>query len=59
MWQVMGEMRGACSILVGKPDGRGPLGCPWCKWEVSIKMYLREVGWGMDWLRIWTGGWLL
>jgi hypothetical protein len=42
----MGERRGAYSALVGKPDGRRPLGRPSCRWEDNIKTDLREVGWG-------------
>jgi hypothetical protein len=58
----MGERRGAYRALVGKPEGRRPLGKPRGRWEYNIKMDLREVGWGsMDWiwLRIGTGGGLL
>jgi hypothetical protein len=49
----MGEKRIACRILVGKPEGRRPLGIPrhTCKWVDNIKMDLREIGWdGMDWI---------
>jgi hypothetical protein len=43
--------------LVGKPEGKRPLGRPWYKWEDNIKMDLQEVEFGvMDWLRIGTGG---
>jgi hypothetical protein len=56
----MGERRGAYRALVGKPDGRRPLGRPRLRWEDNIKM---EVGWGAQtaviWLRIGTGGGLL
>jgi hypothetical protein len=49
--------------LVRKPEGRRPLGGPRRRWEDSIKMDLREVGWGAQtgfiWLRIGTGGGLL
>jgi hypothetical protein len=46
----MGEKRNACRILVGKPEGKGPLGRPRCR-EDNIKMDLREIGWGgMDWI---------
>jgi hypothetical protein len=59
----MGERRGAYRALVGKPDGRRPLGRPRRRWEDNIKMDLREVEWGAwtgsVWLRIGTGGWLL
>jgi hypothetical protein len=47
----MGEKRNACRILVGKPEGKRPLGRPRRRWVDSIKMDLREVGWdGMDWI---------
>jgi hypothetical protein len=59
----MGEKRGAYRILVGRPEGRRPLGRPRRSWEDNIKMYLQEVGWvawtGLSWLRIGTGGGLL
>ena len=42
----MGERRGAHTALVGKPEGRRPLGRPRSRWEDNIKMDLREVGWG-------------
>jgi hypothetical protein len=47
----MGERRGAYRALVGKPDGRRPLGRPRRRWEDNIKMGLREVGGeGADWI---------
>jgi hypothetical protein len=46
----MGERRGACNVLVGRPDGKRPLGRPGSKWEHNIKIELQEVAWGdMDW----------
>jgi hypothetical protein len=49
----MGERRGAYRALVGKPEGRRPLGRPRRRWEDNIKMDLREVGWGgMDWINL-------
>jgi hypothetical protein len=37
--------------LVGKPEGKRPLGRPRCIWVDNIKMGLREVGWdGRDWI---------
>jgi hypothetical protein len=49
----MGERRSAYRALVGKPEGRRPLGRPRCRWEDNIKMGLREVGWGcMDWINL-------
>jgi hypothetical protein len=59
----MGEMWGAHSALMGKPEGRRPLGRRRRRWEDNIKMDLREVGWrartGLIWLRTGTGGKLL
>jgi hypothetical protein len=42
----MEEMKGAYNILVGKPEGRRPLGRPRRRWEDNIKMGLREMGFG-------------
>jgi hypothetical protein len=42
----MGEVRGAYNILVGRPEGRRPLGRPRRRWEDNIKMDLREIGFG-------------
>ena len=46
----MGERIGAYCVLVGKPEGKRPLGRPRSRWEDNIKMALQEVGWrhGMD-----------
>ena len=47
----MGYMRGVYRVLVGKPEGKGPLGRPRHKWDDNIKMDLQEVGCGgMDWI---------
>jgi hypothetical protein len=47
----MGDRRVAYRALVGKPEGRRPLGRPRRRCEDNIKMDLREVGWGgMDWI---------
>jgi hypothetical protein len=49
----MGERRGAFRALVGKPEGRRPIGRPRRRWEHNFKMDLREVGWGgMDWINL-------
>jgi len=40
----MGDMRVAYRVLVGRPDGRRPLGRHRSRWEDDIKMYLQEVG---------------
>ena len=46
----MEEGRGVYRVLVGKPEGKRPLGKPRHRWEVNIKMDLQEVGCGgMDW----------
>jgi hypothetical protein len=45
------EKRNAYRILVGKPEGERPLGRPRRRWEVNIKMDVREIGWGgVDWI---------
>ena len=47
----MGEERGVYRFLVGKPEGRRPLGRPRLKWVDNIRMDLQEVGCGyMDWI---------
>jgi hypothetical protein len=48
----MGEKRGAYRILVGRPEGKRPLGRPRRRWKNTIKMDLQEVGWGMDWIEL-------
>ena len=40
-----GEERGVHMVLVGKPEGKRPLGRPRRRWEDNIKMGLQEVGW--------------
>jgi hypothetical protein len=47
----MGEKRNAYRLLVGKPEGRRPLGRPRCSWLDNIRMDLVEVRWGdVDWI---------
>jgi hypothetical protein len=49
----MGEGRGVYRVLVGKPEGRRPLGRPRRRWEDNIKMDLQEVGGsGGDWMEL-------
>jgi hypothetical protein len=46
-----GENRNAYRILVGKPEGKRPLGRPRRTWEDNIRIDLRDIGWGgMDWI---------
>jgi hypothetical protein len=46
-----GAKRNACRMLVGKSDGKRPLGRPRCRCVDNIKMDLREILWGdMDWI---------
>ena len=42
----IGERRGACRVLVGKPEGKRALGRPHHRWENNMKIDLQEVGWG-------------
>ena len=56
----MGDRRGVYRVLVGKSEGKRPLGRPRHRLGDDIKMVLEEVGWvswaGLIWLRIGTGG---
>jgi hypothetical protein len=54
-WHVvpMGEVRVVYNILVGRPEGRRPLGRPRRRWEDDIKMGFRETGFeDVDWIRL-------
>jgi hypothetical protein len=59
----MGEERKVYKVMVGKPEGKRPLGRPRRRWEYGIRMDLREIGLevgiGFDWLRAGTDGRLL
>jgi hypothetical protein len=47
----MGEKRNAYRLLVGKPEGKRPLGRPRRRWMDNFRMDLGEVGWGdVDWI---------
>jgi hypothetical protein len=49
----MGEGRGVYRVLVGKPEGRRPLGRPRRRWKNNIRMDLWEVGCGcLDWMEL-------
>jgi hypothetical protein len=46
----MGERRSVYRVLVGKLEGKRPLGRPMCRWQDNIKMDIQEVDMG-----VWTG----
>ena len=49
----MGVRRGVQRVLVGKPEGKRPLGRPRRRWEDNIKMDLQDVGGGFgDWMEL-------
>jgi hypothetical protein len=49
----MGEGRGVYRLLVGRPEGKRPLGRPRRKWEDNIKLDLREIGIdGVNWIQL-------
>ena len=39
-------------VLVGKPEGKRPLGSPRCRWKDNIKVDLQKVGGGGDWMEL-------
>jgi len=47
-----GEGRSVYRVLVRRPEGRRPLERPRRGWEDNIKMDLKKVGWGMDWIQL-------
>jgi hypothetical protein len=54
LWHAWGgEGRGAYRVLVGRPEGKRPLGIPRRRWEYNIKMDVREIGIdGANWIRL-------
>ena len=49
----MGERRGVYRVLMGKPEGKRPLGRSRCRWEDNIKMDLQEVECaGLGWIEL-------
>jgi hypothetical protein len=51
-----GERIGVYRVLVGKPEGKRPLGRPSCRWDFNIKLDLQEVECeGMDWIDLALG----
>jgi hypothetical protein len=52
----MGERRGVYRVLLGKPEGKRPLGRPRLRWEDNIMMVLHKVGCGgIDWVELAQG----
>ena len=55
----MGEDRGVHRVLVGKPEGKRPLGRPRRRWRIILRWIFRKLEWvvgtGWSWLRIETG----
>jgi len=48
-----GERKGVCRVLVGKPEGKRPLGRPNRRWYDDVNMDLQQVGCGgMDWIEL-------
>jgi hypothetical protein len=49
----MGEGKSVYRVLVGRPEGKRPLGRPRCRWEDNIKLDLRDTGTdGVNWIRL-------
>jgi hypothetical protein len=61
--RCMGEGRSVYKILVGKPEGKKPLGRPRHRWEdcirIIFKKWIEKVWTGFMWFRIVSSGWLL
>jgi hypothetical protein len=48
----MGEERKVYRVLVGKSEGKRPLGRPRVRWENGIRMDLKEIGWWIEWIQL-------
>jgi len=56
MWHIQ-ETTGAYRVLVGKPEGKRPLGRPRRRWDDNVRMDHQDVGWkGKDWIDLSQGG---
>jgi hypothetical protein len=59
----MGEERKLCKVSVGMPKGKRPLGRQRHRWKNGMRIYLKEIGWGvwsgLNWLGTGTSGGLL
>jgi hypothetical protein len=42
----MKEKKSTYIVLVGKSEGKSPIGRPSCRWENNVKMDVKEIGWG-------------
>jgi hypothetical protein len=52
----MGEERKVYKVLVGKPEGKRPVGRPRRRWKNGIRMDLREIGWeDVEWVQTGSG----
>jgi hypothetical protein len=50
---LVGEERKVYKVLVGKPEGKRPLGRPRRRWEDGIRMDLRDIDWGsVEWIQL-------
>ena len=57
MWRVSVRIGGVYRVLVGKPEGKRPLGRPRRRWVDNISMDIQEVGCGyMAWIGLAQGG---
>jgi hypothetical protein len=53
MWYARERVRNMYKVLIGEPEGQGPLGRPRHRWEDWIKMDLRKIGWGgVGWIHL-------
>ena len=49
----MGDRTGACTVLIGRPEGKRQRVRPRCRWEDNIKMDIQDVGCvGMEWIDV-------
>jgi hypothetical protein len=49
----VGEETKVYKVLMGKPEGKRPLGRPKCRWEDGIRIDIGEIGWGsVEWIQL-------
>jgi hypothetical protein len=48
----IGDERKLYKVLVERPEGKRILGIVWLRWAYGIRMDLREIVWGVDWIRL-------